>query len=65
MKKSVFDKIFFEKEFSEAKGKEEMIKFFKTIPNQIIRLKQLGLIIQDEEKAQEILSDIGIYRLGF
>lgn len=35
------------------------------LDNQIMHLKQLGLVIQDEEKAREILSDIGLYRLGF
>ena len=35
------------------------------LDNQIKHLKQLGLVIQDEEKAREILSDIGLYRLGF
>lgn len=35
------------------------------LDNQIRHLKLLGLVIQDEEKAIEILSDIGLYRLGF
>lgn len=42
-----------------------MSGYIKTIPEQIEYLKQLGLIILDEAKAFEILSDIGFYRLGF
>lgn len=34
-------------------------------PEQIEHLKELGLIIPDDAKASEILSDIGFYRLGF
>lgn len=37
----------------------------KTVHSQIEQLKTLGLIINDETKALEILSDIGFYRLGF
>lgn len=40
-------------------------KYIKTVPEQIEYLKKLGLIITDERKALEILSDIGFYRLGF
>lgn len=36
-----------------------------TVEAQIKRLKERGLIIDDEEKAKEILLDIGYYRLGF
>lgn len=32
---------------------------------QIKRLEERGIIVQDEEKAKEILFDIGYYRLGF
>ena len=40
-------------------------KNFKSVPEQIRHLKELGLIITDDRKASEILSDIGFYRLGF
>lgn len=36
-----------------------------TVHSQIEHLRTLGLIINDETKAVEILSDIGFYRLGF
>ncbi len=42
-----------------------MSGYIKTVPEQIEYLKQLGLIILDDAKAFEILSDIGFYRLGF
>ena len=42
-----------------------MSDFKKTIPEQIEHLKELGLTIPDDDKASEILSDIGFYRLGF
>ena len=42
-----------------------MSDYIKTIPEQIEHLKELGLIIPDDAKAFEILSDIGFYRLGF
>lgn len=42
-----------------------MSDYIKTIPEQIEHLKKLGLIIPDDAKASEILSDIGFYRLGF
>ena len=42
-----------------------MSDYIKTIPEQIEHLKELGLIIPDDDKASEILSDIGFYRLGF
>ena len=42
-----------------------MSDYIKTIPGQIEQLKNLGLIVPDEKKAFEILSDIGYYRLGF
>ena len=42
-----------------------MSEYIKTVTGQIEHLKELGLIIPDEKKAFEILSDIGFYRLGF
>lgn len=36
-----------------------------TIEKQIQLLKERGMVIQDEEKAREVLLDIGFYRLGF
>ena len=36
-----------------------------TIEEQIITLKTRGLVIENEDKAKEILKDIGYYRLGF
>ena len=36
-----------------------------TIDQQIERLKSNGMIFDDEEKAKEILLDVGYYRLGF
>lgn len=42
-----------------------MSDYVKTVPEQIGHLKELGLIIPDDAKAFEILSDIGFYRLGF
>lgn len=42
-----------------------MAKKATTIPEQIALLKQRGMVIPDEDKAGEILMDIGFYRLGF
>jgi len=42
-----------------------MSEYLRTVSEQIMYLKELGLIIPDEEKAVEVLSDIGFYRLGF
>lgn len=36
-----------------------------TIEKQIQLLKERGMVICDEEKAKEVLLDIGFYRLGF
>ena len=36
-----------------------------TIDQQIARLKSNGMVFDDEEKAKEILLDVGYYRLGF
>ena len=55
-------------ETPQGKGREEPRnnnEHIKTVPEQIKYLKELGLIITDERKASEILSDIGFYRLGF
>lgn len=41
------------------------IKCATTIQEQIAKLKKRGMIINNEAKANEILSDIGYYRLGF
>lgn len=37
----------------------------KTVTGQIEHLKKLGMKVPDEEKAYEVLCDIGFYRLGF
>jgi abortive infection bacteriophage resistance protein len=42
-----------------------MAKSATTIDQQIGLLKSRGLIVADEDKAREILMDIGYYRLGF
>lgn len=42
-----------------------MIKTATTIDEQINLLKSRGMIISDENKAKEILMDIGFYRMGF
>ena len=36
-----------------------------TVAEQIEKLKKRGMAISDQSKAEEILSDIGYYRLGF
>lgn len=36
-----------------------------TIEQQISKLKSYGMVFDDEEKAKEILLDVGYYRLGF
>ncbi len=41
------------------------LKTATTIDEQIAKLRRRGLIISNEDKAKEILSDIGYYRLGF
>lgn len=41
------------------------LKTATTIDEQIAKLRKRGLTISDEDKAREILSDIGYYRLGF
>lgn len=42
-----------------------MAKRATTIQEQIALLKSRGMSIPDEHKAEEVLSDIGFYRLGF
>lgn len=51
-------------EIPQERSREES-RINKSISEQIKHLKKLGLIINDERKASEILSDIGFYRLGF
>ena len=36
-----------------------------TLDEQITLLRSRGIIITDEQKAKEVLMDIGYYRLGF
>ena len=36
-----------------------------TFEEQIQLLRSRGMVINNEEKAKEVLSDIGYYRLGF
>jgi len=40
------------------------MKYATTIEEQIQKLKDIGLHIDDEEKAKEVLLDIGSYRFG-
>lgn len=40
------------------------MKYATTIEEQLQKLKDRGLIIEDEEKAKEVLLDIGYYRFG-
>ena len=40
------------------------MKYATTIEEQIQKLTDRGLIISDEEKAKEVLLDIGYYRFG-
>ena len=40
------------------------MKYATTIEEQIQKLKERGLLIDDEEKAKEVLLDIGYYRFG-
>lgn len=42
-----------------------MPKQATTIEEQIVKLRSRGMIIADEQKAKEILLDVGYYRLGF
>ena len=41
------------------------MKTATTIEEQLALLKDRGMFVPDEEKAKEILMDIGYYRLGF
>ena len=54
----------------EDRGRPERPHFFMkkeatTIQQQIAKLEARGMIVKDKAKAEEILSDIGYYRLGF
>lgn len=40
------------------------MKYATTIEEQILKLKDRGLLIKDEDKAKEVLLDIGYYRFG-
>ena len=40
------------------------MKYATTIDEQIKKLRDRGLIISDDEKAKEVLLDIGYYRFG-
>ena len=42
-----------------------MIKVAIDVDEQISLLRQRGMIIDDEDKAKEVLLDVGYYRLGF
>lgn len=48
-----------------AQNQTSYTKIATTFDQQVEILKKRGLIIQDEAKAKEYLSDIGYYRLGF
>lgn len=48
-----------------ARKKATYTKQAKTLDEQIVILRSRGVLIKDEEKAKEYLSDIGYYRLGF
>ena len=41
------------------------MKHALNIEEQINKLKEHGMVFEDEEKAKEILLDVGYYRLGF
>ena len=40
------------------------MKYATTLDEQVEKLKNRGLVINDEEKAKEVLLDIGYYRFG-
>ena len=40
------------------------MKYVTTLDEQVEKLKNRGLVINDEEKAKEVLLDIGYYRFG-
>lgn len=48
-----------------ARPKIPYTKRAKTLDEQIATLRRHGVVVSDEEKAKEYLSDIGYYRLGF
>lgn len=41
------------------------MKIATTLDEQVVQLKKRGMVIRDEDKAKEVLFDIGYYRLGF
>ena len=41
------------------------MKIAFNIEEQISRLKKYGVVFDNEEKAKEILLDVGYYRMGF
>lgn len=57
--------VFLPKFIEMLKVKQVYIKEAKTLDEQIAILRSRGVVISDEEKAKEYLSDIGYYRLGF
>lgn len=42
-----------------------MARKARSIEEQIKLLKKRGMIFDDEDKAEQILEDVGYYRLGF
>ena len=48
-----------------ARPKIPYTKRAKTLDEQITTLRRHGVVVSNEEKAKEYLSDIGYYRLGF
>ncbi len=48
-----------------ARPKIPYTKRAKSLEQQIDTLRRHGVVIEDEQKAQEYLSDIGYYRIGF
>lgn len=46
-------------------AKQRYIKTAKSLDEQVALLRSRGVVISDEQKAKEYLSDIGYYRLGF
>ena len=47
------------------RAKQTYTKQATSLDDQVAILRSRGVIINDEEKAKEYLSDIGYYRLGF
>ena len=42
-----------------------MARKARSVKEQIELLKKRGMIFDDEDKAEQILEDVGYYRLGF